>query len=133
MFRCSKCGAKHMRFRGKFSIYPASYCAACHAEYMRAQRQNVSRETIAMQQKDNVTLFPRWKQNATAAEFLTEFAQLAAKMPEKFDRVCVLYFEDNSNKLVANYRFHNANTLQGIGMLDVAGKQLFHDTLRVKE
>lgn len=37
---CSKCGKRHSRGRGGKNPYPASYCAACHAEYTKAKRKS---------------------------------------------------------------------------------------------
>ncbi len=38
LFTCSKCGSGHSRFRDRLKARPASYCTACHAEYMRETR-----------------------------------------------------------------------------------------------
>lgn len=35
---CSKCGVEHSRFKDADHKVPASYCADCHAAYMREHR-----------------------------------------------------------------------------------------------
>lgn len=45
----------------------------------------------------NISLFSRWKPQATPAERLHELAMLAEKHPEKFDSVVVIYTERMKN------------------------------------
>ena len=62
LFVCSKCGAGHSRFRGRLTARPASYCAACHAEFMRLTRPKYSELTAEEKRKANCRAHARTAQ-----------------------------------------------------------------------
>lgn len=53
LFTCSKCGAGHSRFRDRLTAKPASYCSACHAEYMRETRPTYGELTPEQRRRSN--------------------------------------------------------------------------------
>jgi len=48
--QCGRCGVTHHRFAGR---RPASYCAACHAKYMREHRPKHSKLHPVARRKAN--------------------------------------------------------------------------------
>lgn len=54
---CSECGVKHSRYRDKEGKSLASYCRACHAEYMRKNRVPHSQLTDEQKKKSNARAY----------------------------------------------------------------------------
>ena len=81
----------------------------------------------------NVKLFTKWRKNRSAAEMFEEMAEYARQRPERFERVVILYAEDNEKALRPTYRVYNCTTLQVAGMIAIGQQELFETTLRPTE
>ena len=55
--RCSMCCAEHNRYRDRNHQRPASYCAECHAKYMRETRPKYSQLTAEQKRKANARAY----------------------------------------------------------------------------
>ena len=72
-----------------------------------------------MKDKNNIVLLPRWKNNATAAERLTELAQLAEQQPQLFGKMAVVYVEHlpNGNWKINSVTSGSENIFETIGIM----------------
>lgn len=70
---------------------------------------------------DNVEYLPIWKNGATAEERLMELALVARKHPEYFDKMVVIYQEDQADKrTVTRYASNGCTTTELFGLLTMA-------------
>ncbi len=78
----------------------------------------------------SVDYLPVWKRNATAEERFQELAQIAAKHPERFGKICVVYEETLKNGCTVIRQVSNgANTNELIGILELAKLKVVEETL----
>lgn len=80
-----------------------------------------------------IALFPKWKKDSNAYEWLQEIAGIAAVHPERFGRVVVVMEETLQNGIDTKIRSfaHGRMTMaEFIGLLNIAGSQELRDAVR---
>lgn len=77
---------------------------------------------------DNIEYLPMWKANATPYERLMEVAAIARKHPHRFNRLVVVYTEDVGGADVIRYATNGNNTLELIGLLRLAEREVLSTT-----
>jgi len=80
---------------------------------------------------NNITAFPNWKKDATAAERLFELAGLAAANPERFSRFVICYREQLPS---GNFKYRTmqfgCDVDQMVGMFEIGKNDSMKDCER---
>lgn len=80
---------------------------------------------------DNVLVFDRWKQTATASERFSELEALARKWPHQFGKVAVVYVEELDNgDIKVRYTSSGCKTDELMGILELGKMELYKVTSR---
>lgn len=73
-----------------------------------------------------ISYLPIWKEGATAAERFSELAMIAAKHPERFSAVAVLYVEEGEKSVRLRTITSGATTYEALGMLVDAQRRILN-------
>ena len=79
--------------------------------------------------QSNVDYLPIWKKNATVADRLYELAMMAEKNPDRFEKLAVIYQENNTEKgTFTRWVSAGCNTNELIGIIHIGLLHIYEDT-----
>lgn len=77
---------------------------------------------------DNISILPNWKKNATAEDRLNELALIARKRPELFEKMIIVYQEQNDGTYYTRYIGTDMDTPVLYGLLEMAKDTIRYNT-----